>query len=332
MNKIRLARRFAFSLVALAFGASPLSADPMVQPHDVIAVYSDITTEQRVVSADIEDYFLMCRPVEGARVYEAGTPKENMWTFSRDLDFGLMQVKPNIVLMSFADPASSTGVVEKLKKNGARSVIAIPPSADPHLTLAFTCLKALGCDGAIGSIDLDLAAGAATSDPGQKILSVQKGIVTIESSRYPFCFAGDATAPATFNDDLNRYMLVSKGISTQRAKVTWGDQSCEFSARDLATGVNLAVAFVGHTPFDAQFAKVSSAVWNRQKDDAFFNDAYFNWAVMLKHMAGSQGAAAADKLGVSILDHDRIASEAAAALVVPIKHILKVEAIPDAAK
>ena len=332
MNKIRLARRFAFGVVAVAFGPTPLSADPMVQPHDVIAVYSDITTEQRVVSADIEDYFLMCRPVVGARVYEAGTPKENLWTFNRDLDFGLLQVKPNIVLISFADPASSTVVVEKLMKHGSRSVVAIPPSPDNHLTLACTCLKALGCDGAIGSIDLDLAAAAATSDPGQKILSVQNGIVTIESSRYPFCFVGDATVPATFNDDLNRYMLVAKGISTQRAKVTWGDQSCEFSARDLTSGVNLAAAFAGHTPFDTQFAQVSSAVWTRQKDDAFFNDTYFNWAVMLKHMAGPQGSAAADKLGAAILDHDRTASEAAAALVVPIKHTLKVEAIPDAAK
>ena len=320
----------AACLLIAVLASNPLNADLLVQPGDLIAVYSDISPEQRTASTDIEDYLLMCRPIDGARVYDAGFPKENLQTFSRDLAFGLWQVKPNIVLLSFAESANLAGVVETLKKQGARSVNVMPTSSDSHMAIACTYLKALGCDGAIGSIDVDLSDGTATSDSGQKILSVKNGVVTIESTRYPFCLTGDQ-APAAFNDDLNRYTLTAKGIATLKAKVTWGAEGREFPTSDLVKGVNLAAEFAGHTPFDAQFAKVKSVATSRQKDQAFFNDTYFNLAIMLKHMAGPQGAAA-DKLGEAILDHDRTAAEAAAALVIPISHTLKIEAIVDGAK
>ena len=60
-------------------------------------------------------------------------------------------------------------------------------------------LKALGCDGAIGTITVDLAGGTATGGDGQKILSCQNGSVDIESTRYPFCLTGsfDKPDPAT---------------------------------------------------------------------------------------------------------------------------------------
>jgi len=330
MNRVAFASVLAAGLLGAMLAAGPLYADLLVQPHDLIAVYSDMTSEQRMASVDIGDYLLMCRPVDDARVYDAGSPKENLQTFNRDLAFGLWQVKPNVVLLSFSDSANLSSVIETLKKRGAGSVITFPSSTDTHLAIACTCLKDLGCDGAIGSIDVDLSAGTATSDPGQKIVAIQNGVVTIQTSRYPFS-AGGEPMPAAFNDDLNRYTLTVKGIASLKAKVTWGVESRDFSTSDLAKGVNLSVAFAGHTPFDAQFAKVRSAVISRQKDQDFFNDTYFNLAIMLKHMAGPEGAAA-DKLGEAILDHDRTAAEAAATLVVPISHTLKIEAIPDGAK
>ena len=149
----------------------------------------------------------------------------------------------------------------------------VHPDPNGHLVIAYAFLKALGCDGNIGTITVDLAANKATATDGHKVLAIKDGSVDIESTRYPFCFSGDPKSPdATtgiieffpFNQDLNRYTLIvtNPGPAT-KLKITWGTQSKEFPAADLAKGINLAAEFLNN-PFSEPFKKVEQTIRQQQ--------------------------------------------------------------------
>jgi hypothetical protein len=205
-----------------------------------------------------------------------------------------------------------------------------------QLVEAWAFLKALGADGNIGTITVDLAQKTATGTPGQKIVSVQNGTVQVESTRYPYCFTtsppysgvdvtSDIITQFPFNQDLNRYLLVVKGLTTPRVKVTWGAESREFAAGDLAQGVNLAAAFAGHTPFDPVFGHVIDALWQQQREQFIWNDSVISHLDALKQMAPG---APFDQLVAGIHDQDAKNLAGAKALVVPIDHTLKIEPLP----
>jgi lysophospholipase L1-like esterase len=207
-----------------------------------------------------------------------------------------------------------------------------------HLMMAYGFLKAMGFDGAIGTITVDLAASKAEGTPGQKIVSCQDGTVEIESTRYPFCFLKQPNVPETattldvvkylpFNQDLNRYVLVVHGLTTPHAKVTWGAQSQVFAAADLDRGINLAAAFIPDNPFSAPFAKVQDAVRAQQDQEVFLAKEYAPAMEGFKKNLPAQ-AAAFDQIFQSGCAQRQILSEAAAALVVPVRHTLTIEAAP----
>ena len=114
----------------------------------------------------------------------------------------------------------------------------VHPDQNGHLVMAYAFLKALGCDGDLGHIDVDLAGGKAEAAGGHKVLSYESGTVELESTRYPFCFVGDPAKPNStrgvieffpFNADLNRLTLESRaGVRGQGAKVTWGTEAEAF--------------------------------------------------------------------------------------------------------
>lgn len=145
------------------------------------------------------------------------------------------------------------------------------PGPNGHLLMAQAFLKALGLDGNIGEITVDLA-GAATASEGHKVTSSGKGSVELESSKWPFCFDADPKASTStrsilaftsFNQDLNRLTLKVKGMSKAKARVTWGAESREFTKEQLEAGVNLAAEF-SKTPFDASFQDLLNAVGAKQ--------------------------------------------------------------------
>ncbi|GDY19740.1 hypothetical protein LBMAG56_10850 [Verrucomicrobiota bacterium] len=145
------------------------------------------------------------------------------------------------------------------------------PGPNGHLIMAYAFLKALGVDGSIGEITVDLS-GETTATGGHKVLGKSGAGVEIESSRYPFCFDADpknsgSTRSITpffpFNQDLNRFTLKVKNLTAAKAKVTWGKVTREFSKEQLEAGVNLAAEFPS-TPFDEAFGKVLGAVANKQ--------------------------------------------------------------------
>lgn len=142
------------------------------------------------------------------------------------------------------------------------------PFPSSHIIMAYTFLKALGCKGEIGIISVDLKTEQATASIGHRILAASKERVEIESSKYPFCFFGDASDPmgtvgmtqfVPFNEELNRYILVVKNAPSAKVTITWGDQKKEFAASDLEKGINLAAEFPVN-PFTIPFQKVQDAL------------------------------------------------------------------------
>jgi len=237
----------------------------------------------------------------------------------------------------------TTATMEKAKaKLGKNYVFAggdgVHPGPNGQIVMAYAFLKALGCDGAIGTVTVDLGAGTATATDGHKVLSCQNGEVSIESTRYPFCFTGsfdkpdpNTTANITnffpFNEDLNRYMLVVKGVKSVKARVTWGKNSKEFSAAELEKGINLAAEFADN-PFSEAFAKVNAAVAAQQAFETLLVKQYLHGVGQLKTALPEQ-AAAFDSITVSALEKDKKLYEASVAAVQPVQHTIKIEAAKD---
>ena len=205
----------------------------------------------------------------------------------------------------------------------------IHPGLNGHLVMAYAFLKALGCDGAIGTITVDLATGNAQGTPGQKIVSSNQGVVQVESSRYPFCLTPETSQIAQFfpfNDELNRYLLVVHGLKTQKAKVTWGTESQEFSAADLEHGINLAAAFPTN-PFSESFARVNTLVYEQQTREVILVKLFLHTIPDFKSVI-PDGTSELDQLVTKGVADDHIFFQSVAAQVTPVAHTIKIEPVP----
>ncbi len=212
------------------------------------------------------------------------------------------------------------------------------PAPAGQLLMAEAFLKGLGLDGAIGAITLDLAGGSATASEGHQVLSASAGTVELESSRWPFCFDADprnagstrSILPFTaFNQDLNRFVLVVKGLDAPKAKVTWGAQSLEFTKEQLADGINLAAEFPA-TPFDAAFQSLMEAVAVKQ---SFETNAIKGLVTNFRAFAGEaerdpELAAAFDIIRKKVAEKHAQHHESARKRIVPVKNTVKVEPLP----
>jgi lysophospholipase L1-like esterase len=213
----------------------------------------------------------------------------------------------------------------------------VHPGPNGHLIMAYAFLQALGCNGRIGDLTLDMA-GPPTVSAGHRVLSSSPGRAEIESTRYPFCFEGDTNSSAgtrsitpflPFNPALNRLLLRVSNLGTERANVTWGGQTKEFSRAQLGTGVNLAAEF-WPTPFAAQFRRVLDAVTAKQ---------YFETILVKRFItalrgcpngaAGASPPASASSVVAQRMMAQQAELEAAAhRAVVPVKHTLRVTPLP----
>jgi hypothetical protein len=224
--------------------------------------------------------------------------------------------------------------------NGEKYMFAgadgVHPTPNGHLVMAAAFLKALGLDGAVGTITVDLAANTATGTPGQKVLSCQNGTVSLESTVYPFCLSDDGTPKDKstvsvlpffpFNDELNRYELIVTGLKGKSAKVTWGGDAKTFSAEKLAKGVNLAAEFLKN-PFAGPFAKVDAAVRAQQAAETTIVKQLLHALPNFKMLLPDQ-AANLDQLAQAGLAKDQALFAAAQAAVAPVQHTITIEAGP----
>jgi lysophospholipase L1-like esterase len=210
------------------------------------------------------------------------------------------------------------------------------PAPNGHLLMAQAFLKGLGMDGNIGKITIDLG-GTAAAEGAHKLVGGAKGSAEVESTAWPFCFDADPKAPTStrsilpftsFNQDLNRFTLVVKGLSKDKAKVTWGEESREFSKAQLEGGINLASEF-SKTPFDGAFTELMKAVGTKQAHETVMIKNHIS--PMRKQPAEGDQAKAQDILTArKALKAELIAKQAeldaaARAKLKPVRHTIKVE-------
>jgi lysophospholipase L1-like esterase len=210
----------------------------------------------------------------------------------------------------------------------------VHPDRNGHLVMAYALLKALGVNGEIGTITVDLGKSSATATEGHQVLGVENGGVKLESSKYPFCFFGDpsktnATAGVIeflpFNEDLNRFKLVVSGATAPRLKVTWGKTSKEYPAEDLAKGVNLAADFIDN-PFCEPFLAVEKKVQYQQNAEVEIVKQLIHALPAFKKRVPDK-AALMDEVRAALIQQDEELRKASSDAVAPVTHTITIEAV-----
>lgn len=210
------------------------------------------------------------------------------------------------------------------------------PAPAGQLLMAQAFLKALGFDGEIGTINVDVK-GESTASSGHTVKASQNGSVTLESTKWPFVFDADAKSAGSnrsilpftsFNQDLNRLTLKVKNLSAAKAKVTWGSQSQEFTREQLEAGVNLAAEFT-KTPFDNDFAALNAAIVQKE---AFETILIKNLVTHMRVIAAEAAedpkvATALVKLKKKLADEHAKQDANVLKFIKPVTHTIKVEEI-----
>lgn len=203
----------------------------------------------------------------------------------------------------------------------------VHPGWAGHLVMAYAFLKAMGLEGQIGTITLDLAEGKATVSEGHRLLAAEPGRIEVESSRYPFCATGPANDDSSirsgmtlvpFNRELNRFLLVARNAPAGRYRVTWGETSKIYTAEELAQGVNLAADFETN-PFSEAFARVDKAVEKKQAYETR----------QIKELFHGPEGRADPNMTAALTERVRAPLAAAiSAAFVPVRHTLTIRAEP----
>ena len=209
----------------------------------------------------------------------------------------------------------------------------VHPGANGHLVMAYAFLKAMGLDGAIGMITIDMK-GASSATDGHRVLSGVNGEARIQSSRYPFCFKGNAKDPngtvsilpyLPFNEDLNRYLLVVRNLSKPKADVTWGKTTKTFTRAELEKGINLAAEFLDN-PFRDAFNALERVVADKQnRETRTIKGTVTQFRGMLRDFPDDKEVAnATSVLRRKLFERNAQDAARARAAVKPVTHTLKV--------
>ncbi len=220
----------------------------------------------------------------------------------------------------------------KLGKDFVFALDGIHPKPNGHLVMAYAFLKALGVDGNIGTLTVDYAGKTATGTPGQTIKGYTNGVLSVESTRYPFCFTTDKLGEGTlamteffpFNEELNRYRLVVRN-APPRSLVTWGTKDKEFTAAQLAAGINLAVEFP-ENPFVEPFAEATKAMQNQQQFDGSFLRRHLG-AVASLQRDFSEATVTLKSLQELVIAKRGDSRAAVSAAIKPVSHQIKIEPV-----
>ncbi|MCX8495753.1 MAG: SGNH/GDSL hydrolase family protein [Akkermansiaceae bacterium] len=150
----------------------------------------------------------------------------------------------------------------------------VHPGMAGQLIMVYGFLKGMGVNGDLGTITHDEGTGNVGATQGHVVVEAKKGRITLRSTRIPFSpgpgavdrddsiRAGLVLVP--FDDELNRFILRIQQPKAPNYRVTWGDQSKNYNARQLEDGINLAKDF-DHHPLVGAFGKVFDAVVRKQE-------------------------------------------------------------------
>ncbi|MHC4338027.1 MAG: SGNH/GDSL hydrolase family protein [Planctomycetota bacterium] len=241
-----------------------------------------------------------------------------------------------VVFANVYDPMMD--VMTKTKAKYGRSyhlagVHGVHPDLNGHLVMAYAFLKALGCDGDIGTITVDMGSGRARATAGHKVLSAANGVIEVESSRYPFCFFGDPAKPKStrgvieflpFNEELNRFVLVANNISEDaKYKVTWGEAARQYTGSELAKGINLAADFLDN-PFSEPFRRCEEVIVKQQVFETTLTRRLLHHIPdYLRYVPDAKEDL--DNVIEKLCQKDKETAAASAASVVPVRHSIKIE-------
>ncbi len=149
----------------------------------------------------------------------------------------------------------------------------VHPGWAGQVLMAEAFLHALGVDGRIGTLTVDLAANKAQADEGHAVKAFANGKLDVTSNRWPFCTGTGpldkdnsmraGMALGKFDERFNRFTLKVSGLTTEKASVAWGPETKTFTKEQLAAGVNLAAEFQAN-PFSESYAKLWKAVADKQ--------------------------------------------------------------------
>jgi lysophospholipase L1-like esterase len=203
------------------------------------------------------------------------------------------------------------------------------PGPNGHLVMAYAFLKALGCDGDIGTIAVDLKSNAATASDGHNVVTAADGSVTVRSTRYPFCFYGEPDGETTrsmvefipFNQDLNRLILKVANPPAPKLQVEWGSATRTYDASELEKGINLAADFPDN-PFSEPFAKAEALLKKKQESETtaiHMIESIRDWREVLPEHEDAYKAMEEGVIQRCLAD-----IEASASVAVPVEHTIRI--------
>ena len=165
----------------------------------------------------------------------------------------------------------------------------VHPSWAGHVVMAYGFLGALGLDGNLGNLTIDLATRRATADSGHAFEAETAGVLTFSSSRYPFCAEGlpdrdwsvrSGMTLVPFNREFNRMILKVTGLGTPCCRITWMDHKNRveewhtYAASHLLEGINLSEEF--HlNPFAVPFDRIGDLIYQKQAVES--NETWHVW-------------------------------------------------------
>ena len=151
-------------------------------------------------------------------------------------------------------------------------VDGVHPQWAGQTIMAYAFLRAMGIDGDLGAITIDLNSMDAKTDGNHLVDKFSNGVATITSKTYPYCASGpidddnsirSGTTLVPFHEQLNRFTLRVTGSTAERLRITWGDDLKEFDADELEAGILLAKEYPIN-PFTPHFDRVVKAVAAKQ--------------------------------------------------------------------
>ena len=203
----------------------------------------------------------------------------------------------------------------------------VHPGWAGHLVMAYSFLKAMGLDGNLGTLTVNLGAQTATATAGHTVESFQNNTLTVTSVKYPFCAGGELNRDRSlrsgatlipFFQELSRLQLVVTNAAAAAYKITWGNTTQIYTADQLAAGVNLAADFV-ENPFSNAFKKVDEAVAAKQAYET----------TQIKKAFHSQEAKADMDKVLARTEAERVPlAQAIAEAVVPVRHAIVIAPAP----
>jgi hypothetical protein len=223
-----------------------------------------------------------------------------------------------------------TGGIEGRKRFGDGYHVSggdgVHPGWGGQTFMAYAFLRALQVPGEIGTFTVDLGAQQATASEGHEVLGFSGSELKVRSRRYPFCVVEggnptssdsilSALALLPFDQELNRLTLIIRNAPESGVKITWGEESRDFTKAALEQGVNLAAEF-RKNPFSGPFKAVWEAVGAKQTYETRQIKELFH---------GPEGKADAD--GTAAVTEKARAPLAAkiASAMQPVEHTIRIE-------